>query len=189
MGILVFCPRCGSENPEGKSYCGNCGSPLDQAPSGPPPTGPRPALKLSVNVLCIVAAIMGVLALFIPWTVAVDNDSGETSYTGAFDFMETDEGRHVFSDTFRYSVMIFLIGTILTFLSPLAGVLQLIGSLGFLMTFFSTEFPGADTIIWIGCVIACVSSVAAIGSLALPPRVSQEPGFRLSRLLAWTVYR
>src|SRR5215471_4164276 len=35
------CSNCGSENPVDKNYCGDCGAPLDGAPTGRLPSGER----------------------------------------------------------------------------------------------------------------------------------------------------
>lgn len=42
---MVFCGKCGTDNPDGNSYCGKCGSPLqtdDTPPVQPPEVVPEP---------------------------------------------------------------------------------------------------------------------------------------------------
>jgi len=77
----VRCPICGAENPEGKMFCGDCGTGLPQPPPPPPaqPTQPTYAqptpswirsnwkgLVAVVVVLVVVLAVVG--AYTQPWS-------------------------------------------------------------------------------------------------------------------------
>lgn len=77
----MFCPKCGSQQPDGSKFCGVCGAPIS-APSqpvgpGPQPSGvgpqpwtPTPQTGVGVrpvqglNVFALAAAIVAVLVIF-----------------------------------------------------------------------------------------------------------------------------
>lgn len=80
----MFCPKCGSTIPDGATFCGTCGTPVSQAPTGGAPGGapgyqqpriakmPRPNTSIvgSLGVFGIVKAVALVvlaICLFMPW--------------------------------------------------------------------------------------------------------------------------
>ena len=107
------------------------------------------------------SAILAVLSLFLPWTVAVDEytSTNEKIYKGAFDYDEMSQGEPVYPDSFSVSVTIFLVGTIIAFITPLGGMLQFIGSMGFVLASSTTELEGFQMTWWIGSGIALVASI------------------------------
>lgn len=110
---------------------------------------------------------------------------------GPFDFGADDDTSHLFPSNFRYSVMLFLIGTILAFFTPIGGVLQFIGSLGFMLTASTTSFAGVELIFWIGAAMGLFASVMVLLSLVAQIGVGyeKEKTNAISRLLTISVYR
>ena len=192
--MALKCSNCGAENPEGKKFCSDCGSMIVLPPPPPAqyaPVQPRQPYQLRVNVLCLVGAVIAVISLFLPWAMVQDKQSGDTANLGAFDFNETFLGIHLFSSNFRYSVTLFLIGTAIAFFCPLGGILQLIGSMGFIISTLTVTFETIDMVFWIGSLAAAVSAAFVLMSLVYPLGAGYEPGKRdaLARLLTVSVYR
>ena len=188
------CPVCGTENPENKKFCGDCGSVIVLPP--PPPIQYVPVqlkqpYQLRVNVFCLVGAVLAVISLFLPWAMVQDKESGDTANLGAFDFNETFLGVHLFSSNFRYSVTLFLIGTAIAFFCRLGGILQIIGSMGFIISTLTVRFETVDMVFWIGSLVAVVSAAFVLLSLVYPLGAGYEPGKRdaLARLLTVSVFR
>jgi hypothetical protein len=192
----VRCPNCGAENLEGKRYCGDCGAMI--APPSPPilyqypPPAyvHKPPYKARINVLCLVGATLAVLSLFLPWALMQDDLSGDKTEVGAFEFDETFMGIHLFPDNFRYSVTLFVIGTAIAFFSPLGGILQLIGGIGFTLTSATSQFEHSELIFWLGPAVAIIASVMVLSSLAMPLGMGYEDRRDVvGRLLTLSVYR
>jgi len=188
--VAMKCPNCGADNPDGKKFCGECGSAIPIAPRHvrvqkvPVPT--KQPYQLRINVLCLVGAFLAVICLFLPWAVAHEKIGSDKAYLGAFDFNKSFLGIHLFPDNFRNAVTLFLIGTVVAFFCPVGGILQLLGSLAFLLTTVTTTSETIDLTYWIGAIIAPVSSVLVLGSLIYPLGVGYEAGKRdaISRLLS-----
>ncbi|HYL59178.1 MAG TPA: zinc ribbon domain-containing protein, partial [Candidatus Acidoferrales bacterium] len=47
--LASICPRCASESPPGKQFCGDCGAALSGSGAAPPPTRTQPARSISVT--------------------------------------------------------------------------------------------------------------------------------------------
>src|SRR5690348_4571650 len=67
---MVRCPNCGTENPEGSAFCGNCGTPLTKATTTiqPVPQPEKKGLPLPVLIgvgalIVLVVCIGGIVAL------------------------------------------------------------------------------------------------------------------------------
>lgn len=191
---MVYCPNCGAESPDEKRYCADCGGDLAPPESSPQPydhTSLRRPYRLRVNVLCLAGAVLAVLALFLPWGIMQTEGADTWTNAGAYDFGETNEGDHSYPSNFRYSVTLFLIGTILAFLTPIGGVLQFTGSLGFMLTASTIALEGTDLKFWIGATVGLSSSLMVLLSLAVSIGVGYEtekPN-AMSRLFTIILYR
>jgi ABC-type phosphate/phosphonate transport system permease subunit len=197
MGVVEMamrCSNCGAVNPEGKKFCSDCGSMIVLSPQSPvqyAPVQQKQPYQLRVNVFCLLGAVIAVISLFLPWAMVEDKESGDTANLGAFDFNETFWGFDVFPSNFHYSVTLFLIGTAIAFFCPLGGILQIIGSMGFIISTLTVTFETFNIVFWIGSLAALVSAVFVLLSLVYPLGVGYEPGKRdaLARLLTVSVYR
>ena len=188
------CSNCGAENPEGKKFCSDCGNMIVLPPQPPVQYAPvqlKQPYQLRVNVFCLVGAVLAVISLFLPWAMVQDKESGDIANLGAFDFNETFLGIHLFSSNFHYSVTLFLIGTAIAFFCPLGGILQIIGSMGFIISTLTVRFETVDMVFWIGSLVAVVSAAFVLLSLVYPLGAGYEPGKRdaLARLLTVSVFR
>ena len=179
------CPKCGAEVSENKRFCGDCGAEIQRQASVQQDQVVRQAqpYKLRVNVLCLIGAILAVLSLFLPWTLTQDRETGDTDTLGAFDYGET------FPDNFRYAVTLFLIGTAAAFFTPLGGLLQLIGSIGFVMTALTSTFPEFQITFWAGSAMAMFSAALVVIGLASPLGIGygSDKEIGIARLLTFSV--
>lgn len=80
--LAMKCPNCGAENPEGKMFCGDCGTGLPQPPPPPPvqpmqpvyarptPSWIRSNWKGLVSVVVVVLVILSAVGLIYsqPWS-------------------------------------------------------------------------------------------------------------------------
>ena len=142
--------------------------------------------KVRLNMLCYVGAIMAVLSLFLPWAVIQHDITEIRANLGPYDF---DEG---FPSNFKYSVTLFLIGTVLAFLTPIGGILQFIGSVGFMLTASTTTFTGFEMIFHVGPVIGFLASFMVLISLLSPMGIGygQESEYDgIGRILSISLYR
>jgi len=53
----MFCPKCGTENPEGAKFCSKCGAELG-VPAGPPGGAAKPEAETSVGLSANVAGLL-----------------------------------------------------------------------------------------------------------------------------------
>ena len=190
------CPVCGADNPKNNRFCGDCGNVFAPVTATQPAQNataePKPPYQIKVNVLCLAGAILGVLSLFMPWALVHDSFLDETTNIGAFDFDESFQGSATFSDNFQFTVTLFMIGTLVAFLLPLGGILQIIGSVGFILTTVTYPEIGNDEVIfWVGAAIAIISSVMVLIGLAYPEGIGFEKGKRsaVERLLTVSLFR
>ncbi|MGQ9588557.1 MAG: hypothetical protein ACUVT7_09305 [Thermoplasmata archaeon] len=191
------CQACGSENPEKHKFCWECGAVLvPVVPVGPAdtaaPVQPKAPYQARINLVCLGGAVLGILSLFMPWALVHDSFLDDTTNIGAFDFDEEYDDRYSYPDNLGTTVILFLIGTVVAFVTPLGGILQLIGSVGFILTTFTYPMICDDEIIfWVGAAIATMSSALAVIGLAYPEGIGFEKDKRtaLDRLLTIRLYR
>lgn len=142
-----------------------------------------------INVVCLTGAILATLSLFLPWAIVNSEASGTNVYLGAFDFDEATPITHSLGDNLRYSLLIFMIGTLVAFFSPLGGIPQLMGSLGFVL---ATFYSSADMMFWTGAAVGIISSAAVFMSMVAPVGIGysreREEG-AAARLLTVSVFK
>lgn len=79
----MYCPKCGQENPDGSSYCGNCGA--DLGSSGVSPSGSETKKSKDNTILGILALIFSFVffpAGVILGTIAFTTGQGEEKQLG-----------------------------------------------------------------------------------------------------------
>lgn len=124
---------------------------------------------MKVNILCLTGAALGVVSLLFPWWQGVEYGLGiaiDTNYMLVQDVLleSTDYG-----SMFLVACTLFVVGTLLAFWSPLGGLVQVLGALGF-FALFSSEIGvrrGEDTIAF-GAYIGVTSMVIVVVSLLVP---------------------
>ena len=70
----MFCPRCGTDNPDDAKFCGSCGASLPVAPAPQPPPPPpaqppvvqpqpavAPGLKIGIIIASLVVPLVGII--------------------------------------------------------------------------------------------------------------------------------
>ena len=129
--------------------------------------------------------------MFLPWAVIQNQETGVRTNLGAFDFARTFLGISLFPDNFQLSVTLFVIGAAVAFLSPLGGILQLIGAMGFVMTSVTWGVEGFKIVFWIGAAVALISAAMVLLSLACPMGVGYDSkrSVGLARLLTFSAFR
>ena len=82
-------------------------------------------LSGTLNVLCVCGAIVGLAAVFCSWLVVTEGNAGESTSLATI----LDEGASLWRDWEGYFglSLLFVIGTVLAFVSPLSGLLQALG--------------------------------------------------------------
>jgi len=111
-------------------------------------------MKLRVNILCLVGAFVGLIAIMLPWNsvwfFSVNLIDLINIGSGYFGQTSPEAGILVIGS------IIFIIGTLVAFLTPTGGIVQIAG-LGILFYLFSgadSHFPNG-----IGFYLACVSPI------------------------------
>jgi hypothetical protein len=153
-----------------------------------------PRLVWSVNLLCIVGASIGVVAVFLGW-IYIPPSIPTVGYWG----YPTIPYMVVIHCGYYGAATLFLLGVMIAFVSPIGGVLQS-GSLVLFMTGIieSGDDPVLDGIdpqqkVWFGMAFGAVSCVVVLTSLFFPLgtgrlRFARSRGIRLGeRLLTVTL--
>lgn len=78
-----FCPNCGSQLPEGATFCGNCGKSVGAAPGAgaqqPQYSGPRPTVTKKELVMAIILSIVTCGIYSIIWFINITDDANKVS--------------------------------------------------------------------------------------------------------------
>lgn len=191
----MACPRCGSENPEWKNYCGDCGAALigvNYRRRDRIQTDDRGPYQMRINMLCLIGAVIAVLSLSMPWVVIQTDESNDLTYIGAFELDDPITGIRSLPETLHYSLTIFMIGTVIAFFTPLGGIPQLMGSLGVFLTTITTKLEDGQMGVYLGAGAAVIGSVCVIMSLLAPLGIGYYVGHRWGisgRLLTWSAFR
>ncbi len=141
-----------------------------------------------VNLLCLVGATVGVLALLTPWCFLKASDSGP-GYDASTPF-NTGSLREIMSPSEMRSFSILMIaGTLISFISPVGGGLQVSGILLFLYNYVggrpAFSIPEIRIIPGFGALFAIISSGFVLASLLWPMGIGYPERIEpLRRLLA-----
>ena len=134
--------------------------------------------RVRLNILCLVGAVIGVVAVFSTWiTVGFMFWSREMNLIDVYNQVESS------SDLWLPAILC-LIGAVVAFISPLGGVMQIVGVPLFISAFTSNtdgKLPSG-----IGPYLALVGAVIVLASLVYPIGVGyrQKPAGVLGRLLS-----
>lgn len=94
---MMYCPKCGSQNPDGSRFCGTCGMTFAAAPTpqpvpgpGPRPvSGPTPGLRPTsggfglFTIISLVAVLIAAVLLIMPSLAGKDYDDWFEDKSGA----------------------------------------------------------------------------------------------------------
>ena len=133
--------------------------------------------RVRLNILCLVGAVIGVIAVFSTWiTVGFMFWSREMNLIDVYNQVNS-------SSDWWLPVVLCLIGAVISFVSPLGGVLQLIGAPLYISVFASDadgRLPSG-----IGPYLALASAVIVLASLIYPVGLGyrQKPVGVIGKLL------
>ncbi len=129
---------------------------------------------MKVNALCLAGAGLGLISLFLPWW-----SGSSQEYSLVQDVLLRPE---VYSSGFLLSATLFVVGTGIAFLSPMGGLVQLPGALGFLALFNQEIGTGRGSESFeFGVYIGLVGAIVTMVSLLVPIGV----GYGLNRRAFW----
>lgn len=118
-----------------------------------------------VNLLCLVGALVGVMSIFLIWVkIRVFFVSGELNLIDLLNLAADNTGME--AGQVGIGCILVIVGSLLMFLSPAGGVLELLGVLLFLEWFLSGsggEFPSSA-----GAYAALASGIIAIAAMTIP---------------------
>lgn len=156
---------------------------------------------LRVNILCLAAAIVGLIGLLLPWVTVTSNVTLNESHHSAEYFtaglgqLWPGEGLLVW---LAFGAFIVIAGTALAFTTPLGGIVQ---SAGLAMTLIG-GYLGEDPYFFdnpdlasrtpgIGIYVAVAGAVMAVISIFVPIFLGTKKtaGVKDERFIAWTLGR
>jgi hypothetical protein len=160
-------------------------------------------VKVSVNILCLCAAALGLVALLLPWWVTTSTHYLSEDVVGVWERDSADLVRFIPDGTsgemaLALGACLFAMGVALCVWTPIGGVLQAGGIATYLVMGYTTVFgteEGRQIIVdepGLGAVVALAAAAIAVVSLLVRPvRVGtkQEGHGTGSRLLAWSISR
>lgn len=124
---------------------------------------------MKVNILCLAGAGIGIVSLFLPWWQGVEFGLGlaiDHDYMLVQDVLLDSA---TYGSLFMIACTLFVAGTLLAFWSPLGGLIQVPGILGF-FALFDSEIGvrrGEDEVA-LGVYVALISMVIVVLSLLVP---------------------
>jgi len=119
-----------------------------------------------INVLCIIGAVLAVYAASVGWlgNRLVLCACGESPLGLAFHFGYL----YSFAGGIMWAAIIFIVGALLTFITPLGGVVQLVGILWFMTAFWMIDNPSHQFSIDGNIVVGVISASISIFSMIKP---------------------
>jgi hypothetical protein len=116
-----------------------------------------------INPLCMISAIIGLIAFLLPWAVSLGGTAGYSGPGGRPDYMTGFDVISVGMPPIPLFALLFLVGTIIAFVSPIGGFLQIINSWSLLVILgnSSSLFP-------FGELLGMFAGAVAIGSIFYP---------------------
>lgn len=132
--------------------------------------------RLRLNILCLVGAIIGVVAVFSTWiTIGFMFWSREMNLIDLYNQVGS-------SSDFYLPAVLLLIGAVVAFVSPLGGILQVVGAPLFFSAFASNSENALPS--GLGPYLAIVGALIVLGSLMYPVGIGyrQKPAGVIGRL-------
>jgi hypothetical protein len=127
--------------------------------------------NLRINQIALVGTFVGIISLFVSWFIAISGSNG----LNAIDVMSTRS----MDDTLVIAAMLFLIGTILSIITPAALFVQLTG-----LIIFVADSAGFS--IGLGVILGFASAIILLVSIFRPSFFQPMSSKRLiSRLLTF----
>lgn len=135
-----------------------------------------------VNLLCLAGAVIGVIAIFSRW---VGNWLIDLNLLDVMNLSDSAEG----ASNYFLPGLVFIIGTLVAFLSPLGGVLQIIGSPWFIVV-WANRHEG-EILSSVGPYLGIASAIVVLISMVRPlgPGLLTGPFRTKSRLIAFSIER
>lgn len=165
----------------------------DTTPVASGPRGKRqrkPPEKSRANIVCLTGVIIGLLAIFVPWTwIRYVSPGGDIVFDTTLSVILSDSlDRHtleallsnLFDEGFLRAGLLFAVGTVAALFTPSAGLLQALG----LALFYIEEMDREEVIdrlamdqwLGIGFFLACASTALVLASLLMPAGVGYDDG-------------
>jgi len=158
---------------------------------------------LRVNIICVAAAVVGLVGLLLPWVTTTNHVSADEwnhyvdVYAAALGQVPYGEGLLIWLVLGAFTV---IAGIALTFTTPLGGIVQ---SAGLAMTLiggylgedpYFFDYPDMATMApGIGVYVAATGAIMAVISIAVPvflgTKKPVDAGPRDERFVAWTIGR
>ena len=122
-------------------------------------------IRAKVNVLCVVAVVLGIISLFLP-LVTIDGGAGQPEQYLILDVFLG--GEHI-DPSFMVACSLFFGGMLLALITPAAGLLELVGAFGILMLYPAgyRDFTGDPYLSW-GPLLGLASACLVMLSLYYP---------------------
>jgi len=113
-------------------------------------------MKWQVNILALVAAILGLVAMSSDWIYG--------GYSPNLDLVNSLQ--YSLTGDLYAGCLLFLVGVLICFLSPIGGILEVVG----LVLFFNAYLPTSETYDYdpVGAYIGVASAIIALVSLVKP---------------------
>lgn len=142
-------------------------------------------IQLHLNLLCIAGALLGLMSIFLIW--------GTRTYNQGFTLLDFTSLTSYIDGTMFFAVM-FFISTLLAFISPLAGIGQFIGSIGYVIIIGAIPSNQTGEEWWggtgLGAYVGLTAALTVILSAVFPLGIGYRRGrlTRLDRLLSISPY-
>jgi len=156
--------------------------------------GEENGMKWWFNILCLSGAILGIVAIFLPWMV-YHSDSPDLSYVDSrgFSLLELMQmGTPGILHGFIVFGIVLIGGSIIAFFSGIGGFVQLIGVIFLFkeIAYYPLSIavpPDIDVIAGLGAYIGLLASLITITSILMPIQIGTLPREKSikNRIFAW----
>lgn len=171
------CPNCHFENPEGIKICGNCGHDMISYELASYEIEGNWLDDRRINALALVGVAIGFIAILLPWYWI--EGLGDISFMSILRIPLS--GGAVQDTVLIASCYIFLIGTMISIISPIGGVAEFAGILAFLVDFMTypwrfTQVYMPHPFLEIGPYLGLISAIIVLISILKPIGIGYGKG-------------